>query len=343
MLLALFELRCYGVVHSDVKPSNILLEEDDRYILADFNAAVPHKSTVKETSRSTPFYCRYSILTSPEYIDGGKLTSRSDLWSLGIIAYEMATFKHPFEADTVNKLYDSIMNKDYTSLPGSYSSNLSNIIGSLLRKNAKNRPSIEDLLYYDDTIVKAGVTVLGHEIYKKLIAAKKRIINEYDWFKSIKNGKFLGSFMQNFAGMYKPTPVPKDMIHSIADIPTTHPRIRAEDIIDYDEPVQKYKPILEGTETGDLRKRLEANRLRVNENQLNQAKVSRITKKKTEEQKAEVSKKPIDTFSKDTPAKFLKDYDLDNYYKAAHPQGNLPKVTPNTHLPEIPVLELSED
>ena len=58
VLLALHELRCYGIVHCDVKPSNILANENERYLLTDFNSAVPKKATVKENSRATPYYSR---------------------------------------------------------------------------------------------------------------------------------------------------------------------------------------------------------------------------------------------------------------------------------------------
>lgn len=58
VLLAIYELRCYGVVHCDIKPSNILLADGDRFTVADLNSAVAHKSTVKEVSRATPYYSR---------------------------------------------------------------------------------------------------------------------------------------------------------------------------------------------------------------------------------------------------------------------------------------------
>ena len=58
VLLALYEFRCYELVHCDIKPSNILVEEEDRYLVADLNAAVSNKTVVKETIKTTPYYCR---------------------------------------------------------------------------------------------------------------------------------------------------------------------------------------------------------------------------------------------------------------------------------------------
>ena len=58
VLLALHECRSYGIVHCDLKPSNILVNDGERFVVADFNAAVPNKSVVKENSKATHYYSR---------------------------------------------------------------------------------------------------------------------------------------------------------------------------------------------------------------------------------------------------------------------------------------------
>lgn len=75
-------------------------------------------------------------------IEAGKSSSKTDLWSLGVMAYEMACFRQPFEGDSIAQLYDSISGKDYKSLPATYSINLSKFVDNLLRKNPKNRPTL---------------------------------------------------------------------------------------------------------------------------------------------------------------------------------------------------------
>ena len=71
-----------------------------------------------------------------------KITRKTDIWSLGIIAYEMATLNLPFEGESISQLYEAITKKDYKSLPASFSVNLSKFIDRSLRKDAKNRPDI---------------------------------------------------------------------------------------------------------------------------------------------------------------------------------------------------------
>jgi eukaryotic-like serine/threonine-protein kinase len=86
------------IVHRDVKPSNVLLTEQDRVILSDFGLArileLSNLLTHTGTVIGTPSYM------SPEQADCRPATPASDLYSLGVIAYELLTGQVPFEADT---------------------------------------------------------------------------------------------------------------------------------------------------------------------------------------------------------------------------------------------------
>jgi len=87
-----------GIVHRDVKPQNILLDEDGRVYLADFGVAKivegPGGVTVTGMISGTPQYM------APEQATGTKLDGRADIYSLGIVAYELFTGRVPFSADT---------------------------------------------------------------------------------------------------------------------------------------------------------------------------------------------------------------------------------------------------
>jgi len=86
-----------GVLHRDIKPANVLLDESGRVVLTDFGIArivSETQFTVTGTLVGTPAYM------SPEQGKGMSIASPSDIYSLGIILYEMVTGKVPFDADT---------------------------------------------------------------------------------------------------------------------------------------------------------------------------------------------------------------------------------------------------
>jgi len=107
LLKALSFIHSKNIIHRDIKPENVLFSHKRNYStlkLIDFGLAT--FSNQDNKSVGTPFYM------SPEMIDGNSYPS-SDMWSVGVIVYQMLTGKLPFESTENESLYDKIKKSDY--------------------------------------------------------------------------------------------------------------------------------------------------------------------------------------------------------------------------------------
>jgi serine/threonine protein kinase/tetratricopeptide (TPR) repeat protein len=135
----LIEAHHQGVIHRDLKPSNIIIDRDGNARILDFGIArsVEGKGiTGAGVMIGTPEYM------SPEQVEGKETDQRSDIYSLGVILYEMVTGRVPFEGDTpftVGVKHKSEIPKDPKELNEQISADLSNVILKCLEKEKDKR------------------------------------------------------------------------------------------------------------------------------------------------------------------------------------------------------------
>ena len=106
-----------GIVHRDLKPANVMLRENDAIVLIDFGLARQLGGNLKSTRtgvlRGSPYYM------SPEQAMGEELDARSDLYSLGVIYYELLTGKRPYAGQSAIEVLEQHVNAPLPRLPQS--------------------------------------------------------------------------------------------------------------------------------------------------------------------------------------------------------------------------------
>jgi serine/threonine protein kinase len=133
-----------GIVHRDIKPGNIMLDDDGYAVVMDFGIAKVRDVAALTASGAmvgTPFYM------SPEQFGGGAIDGRSDQYSLGVVAFELLTGKRPFKGDSIAEvLRGHLIDKapDVRTVRLDCPTGLATLINRMLSKSATDRfPSMD--------------------------------------------------------------------------------------------------------------------------------------------------------------------------------------------------------
>lgn len=110
ILKGLRDLHKMKVLHRDIKSANIFLDKGYMAKIGDLNVSKLQKQGLAKTQTGTPYYCPPEIWADKPY------DSKCDIWSIGIVLYEMCALKPPFDGKDMKTLHDRIKTGRYTPI-----------------------------------------------------------------------------------------------------------------------------------------------------------------------------------------------------------------------------------
>ncbi|CAM4777694.1 unnamed protein product [Rotaria magnacalcarata] len=140
--LALKHVHDRKVLHRDIKSQNVFLTRDGCAKLGDFGISKVLNTTCElaRTQIGTPYYL------SPEICQQKPYNNKSDVWSLGCVLYELTALRHAFDANNMNDLIMRIVRGSFNPIPPKFSADLRNLIASMLKREPRERPSVNTIL-----------------------------------------------------------------------------------------------------------------------------------------------------------------------------------------------------
>jgi serine/threonine protein kinase len=163
-----------GIVHRDLKPGNLMLLPDGTVKVLDFGLA-----KIRDVSMTKSHITLGTIgYASPEQVRGARVDARTDLWSIGVMLYEMLTGNLPFRGEHELSIIHAILHTDPpppSAVNPSLSRAVDELVAGLLQKDVEARYQSADKLLGDITAIRSGAT-LSHSIpFWSRTAQRRRI------------------------------------------------------------------------------------------------------------------------------------------------------------------------
>lgn len=184
IVLALNEVHERRMIHRDLKSANVFLMPTGIIKLGDFGFSKQYSDSVSLDVGSS--FCGTPYYLAPELWERKRYSKKADMWSLGVILYELLTLRRPFKGPSQREIMQQVLHGKYDSIRCDVSDSMKAILDSLLTKNPNDRPTTEQLLANDslkyvanlfEEIVKSSDAIEANdkeEILVQLANSRKR-------------------------------------------------------------------------------------------------------------------------------------------------------------------------
>lgn len=197
ILKGLHTLHSSGVIHRDLKSANILISAPDLVKIADLGV-----STVLETRQLTRTQIGTPLYLAPEIWKRRPYNQKCDMWSLGVLLYEMMTFTYPFNASNAQELANKVVLGKFVLPSSRYSSDLILLVRRLLQVNPLLRPSVKDILNLQ--CVKQRLSMLDSFIEQDQITLGDKLLDTIKVPNNLKNVNLPDPTYNKKANIVKP-------------------------------------------------------------------------------------------------------------------------------------------
>ena len=142
-----------GVMHRDVKPSNVMISNEGQVKITDFGIArcTAFSGNMTRSLTGTPKYI------SPEQVEGRQIDSRSDMFSLGVVAYELLTGEAAFEGETLTEIIQKVIH-EIPPVPSSVNPAIPAALDGVLMKALEKDPDMRhpDMKAFENALLSAA-------------------------------------------------------------------------------------------------------------------------------------------------------------------------------------------
>eukprot|EP01061_Rhynchopus_euleeides_P026072 TRINITY_DN4269_c0_g1_i1.p1 TRINITY_DN4269_c0_g1~~TRINITY_DN4269_c0_g1_i1.p1 ORF type:complete len:447 (+),score=173.13 TRINITY_DN4269_c0_g1_i1:192-1532(+) len=153
LCMALDHIHAKKMLHRDIKGANIFLTSTGVIKLGDFGFSHEYEETVSNAVAGT--FCGTPYYLAPELWENKKYGKKADVWSLGVLLYEMLALKRPYTAQNMRGLMDKVLEGKFPPPPSHCRQQMHDLISFILQSDPEQRPTVREI--FEQQYVRDGL------------------------------------------------------------------------------------------------------------------------------------------------------------------------------------------